>query len=691
MADITWELLVDWAKDSNPTDEAGKMVSFLVRRGRTSDVWGANAYTYVNPGEFDVELDNYDRRYDAFYNPAAVITDNFKESDYDTLLEEHIPDTVPIGSAWAKAGVTDDIAVVSYRASVAGGNDATYVIDSGLSDIYLTITVNLGEAVESSKIIFRYTDTDNYLYLNIDYINDEIKLISRTSGAETTLATKTATLAHSTDYAVTLYCESGIVNATVGGYAIGASGAAHTTATMIGIGAVALGATAATFDTLSVRPSSLYNYLKPHVLTRLRGTYNGVLYYLISGWERNITPMQSSQTIQRARFVGKDGIDWLAKQEAPHLALQTNYYVSDAILDMITEIDWPFSGTSGWIVGTSQLGIDTYLGSANIDNNGDALPYWWSDPEQSVMGEIRALSGAYNGNAFVAADGVFSYRPRLYSTPPVVTITGDIIGDKYQLPQPWDELYNSIRITAQPRQATASNTELWRLNYEPAIAAGETLTIWAKFNYLGKQCPASSVTTPASTTDYTAGSASGLTDKTAQVSIVITTYATEAKLDITNNDAAAVYLSLMKLRGTGIYNYSKVTATAEDTTSSNPTTGYGKSTFSLDSEWMQTTDDAASHAAYAKIVYANPRKVLFVIIEDMPDYQMAADLFDKVAVSIDDLDIDGNYILTYIEHQWSAEDCILRTKWRLTPSAEEIGVFWIVGESALGTETTLGW
>jgi hypothetical protein len=273
----------------------------------------------------------------------------------------------------------------------------------------------------------------------------------------------------------------------------------------------------------------------------------------------------------------------------------------------------------------------------------------------------------------------------------VLTISGDVIGDKLQIPQPWEELYNLIRITAMPRQATASNTELFRLNYEPVIAAGATLTIWAKYNYLGQDCPASSITEPVSGTDYTAGSTSGATDKNAQIAIVMTDYATEAKLAITNNDAAAVYLSLMKLRGTGIYNYSKVVSEAEDTDSSDPDTGYGKHSLAIGSEWIQTTDDAANHAGYAKLAYANPRKVLWVILEDMPEYQLAVDLFDKVAVDIAEQDIDANYIVTYIEHQWSADDCILRTKWRLTPSLQEISGFWVLGTSELGVDTYLGW
>ena len=428
---------------------------------------------------------------------------------------------------------------------------------------------------------------------------------------------------------------------------------------------------------------ALYGYIKPHRPFRLRATYAGVTYNVIAGWVRDIRPQENRSLV---RITGYDGIDWLKAQNVPQLDLQTDYAVTDAIVALLTAAGWPFVDTSGWVLGTSQLGIDTQLGSSVIEDAGDELPYWWGDPEKSIWQGICDLGRAFAGYPYVGADGVFAYKARGAASVAAMSVSQEELLRDIELLQPWDELRNDVRITGWPRQATAANTELWKLNYIPLIGAGETLTIWAEHNYEGDPCPASSITTPASTTDYTANTAEdgGGTDKTAQIAITPTVYATRTKLQITNNDAGAVYLTLIRLRGTGLYAYSPVTAQESDSSS---VSEYGRQTFRLGSPWLQKTDDINNHAEFAKSIFADPRKILFVRLVERPDYQLAPELFERVDVSIPHLEIDDDYQVTLIDHQWQAGRG-LTTTMRMEPAGAS---GWALGVSELGISTVLGW
>lgn len=427
----------------------------------------------------------------------------------------------------------------------------------------------------------------------------------------------------------------------------------------------------------------LYGYIKPHRMIRIKAVYDGKTYSVFAGWVRDIRPEADRNLVM---ISGYDGIDWLNSQHVLQLTLQTDYAVSQAISDLIGAAAWPFEDASGWVLGTSQLGVDTYLGSSIIENNGDELPYFWGDPEKTVWEQISDIAQAFAGNAFVARDGTFAYNDRSTPGNKVLSLTQSEILRDIEMLQPWDELRNDIRITGYPRQATAVNSELWKLNCVPLIGAGETLTIWAEHNFEGERCPASSITTPAATTDYTANTAadgSG-TDKTAQIAIIKTVYATMTKLMITNNDTVSVYLTLCKLRGTGLVAYSGVTVIDSDATSISE---YGKITLKLGSMWLQKTDDITNHASYAKGIYADPRKILRIRLVERPEMQLAAELFDQIDVVSAYLEVDDQYTLTFVEHSWIAKTGLISTM-RLEPT---VTAGWVLGVGELGISTVLGW
>ena len=252
---------------------------------------------------------------------------------------------------------------------------------------------------------------------------------------------------------------------------------------------------------------------------------------------------------------------------------------------------------------------------------------------------------------------------------------------------PWVEIKNDVRITCRPRKATTAGGEIYRLSDQPIIRNGIPLVIWAKYSDVGitnLPGPATTVIAPVSGTDYTGGSAVDLTDKTANITITVVTYATEAKITVENTDTADTYLTLFKLRGTLLVDPSTTKLTNEDATSQ---TNYQQQAFELDSLWMQEMVIAQCHANFACARLHEPTKATWCMIQERPDISLALDLFDLVHLEINALGIDGDYFLTYIEHTWRAGDALYsKLRFEPTPSTG----YWTF-TTQLGVTSILGW
>ena len=408
--------------------------------------------------------------------------------------------------------------------------------------------------------------------------------------------------------------------------------------------------------------SELDGNIRPNRPFLLQARYDGQVYNLIRGWMRNIIP----QGLEVAWLEGTDGMDWLNSHNAPDLAIQAAYTVAQAMAALLDGSGWDYQDTTGWTFPV-QLGITSTLGEAAIDDDSDTMAYWWSQPEKSVWQNLQELAQAWGGDIFVSADGTVCYRSRRQTGASVASIAQSQLLKDIEQTQPWTEIRNDIRITAWPRQATDAQTDLWQLNDIPAIAAGASLTIWAEYQYEGTRCPASSITTPVENTDYEANAEAGGggADKSAQIGIVMTDYATRAKLVITNNDAGTVYLTLMKLRGTGQYSFS---GTASQFSSAGSQAEFELHSFDISSIWLQTTANATTIGDFILYELAGPRQGFTVKIEQRPDVQFSVDLFQQITLTVAKLGINGlAYTVTQIVHDWAA-GCGVVTTWTLEPA-----------------------
>jgi hypothetical protein len=133
----------------------------------------------------------------------TTVSDSFTGSD-GTLLSAHTPET---GTAWTNAVGDGQI----QSNSAAGSTGSISVQESGLSPfgLWWGATVNLGAdgADRSCRLIYRYSDTSNYCYLEVwrasGGATTRLRIGKVVSGSDVPLATDTGLgFAASTDYAV---------------------------------------------------------------------------------------------------------------------------------------------------------------------------------------------------------------------------------------------------------------------------------------------------------------------------------------------------------------------------------------------------------------------------------------------------------------------------------------------------------
>lgn len=416
--------------------------------------------------------------------------------------------------------------------------------------------------------------------------------------------------------------------------------------------------------------SPLTGYILPNRTMKLSRNYGGINYPVFAGTLVDIRPEGFDQVTIRAM----DDLYFLNKQNCDNYALQTAVNVVDAIAILMNMADLAFEGTSGWTFSTT-LGITSFLGSTYIENNGDTIPYWWPNPDHSILRELHDIAAAFAATVFFAADGTFNYAIRNIPAGTRYSITQAELGKDIQLVQPWDELYNSIRIAAAPR-VSGDTAEMWRLGDASATILPEaTKTVWAEFAYNGERCPALEIITQ-DTSDYTASTA---------ITIVKTDYTTEAKLAITNDDTTSTCaLTMMRLRGVMLPAPNKTYIEDEDTAS---VVSYGKRSINIQSPWLQDSAVAEYYGDWLLPYASEVKRVLKARIMERPEYQFGAELMDKIAVTVAQKSISGNYLLGQIEHNWTPDQgCVSTLRLEPVPTTE----YWTFS-TLIGTTSKLGW
>ncbi len=270
-----------------------------------------------------------------------------------------------------------------------------------------------------------------------------------------------------------------------------------------------------------------------------------------------------------------------------------------------------------------------------LDTGLNVINFAWFQKDHTAGERIRKICESEGGFFYQDEMGILRFENRRHARNAphnayVWTIEPDDILS-------WEssemtKVINKCIVEANPRKVV-SLVEVWR-NFEATlIEHGETKEIWASF-----ENPVTSITTPVTAVDYEANLAEdgSSTDETAGVSIVITKFAKSAKLEVANASGGAVYMTLLRLRGTPAPVESEIRESFEDTASRDR---YGRGEFKIGNDFI---DDQSFAYYLAKAVvkrYKDPKKRIRITVRGIPHLQLQ----DRVRVKDKDTNAYTEY------------------------------------------------
>ena len=113
----------------------------------------------------------------------------------------------------------------------------------------------------------------------------------------------------------------------------------------------------------------------------------------------------------------------------------------------------------------------------------------------------------------------------------------------------------------------------------------------------------------------------------------------------------------------------------------------------LDLPWQQDYNTAVDFAGFLKGFLGSPNAFPTIIIENRPEIQFGLELYDRVTLQLDSLGIDQDFRVGKIKHKSKSDTCqLVSTEISFFPAYDTGGsLYWILGQSLLGSETYMGW
>jgi hypothetical protein len=298
--------------------------------------------------------------------------------------------------------------------------------------------------------------------------------------------------------------------------------------------------------------------------------------------------------------------------------------------------------------------------ATSLDTGEDTYDYAWFTG-QNALEAVQNICKASNGLCYADESGTLIFESRSHRSAHTSVYTCD--NDHYRMTYAYGErdIINRVTTTCSEK-SVAAPSELWRDWQVFYVPAGETVTRKAVF-----AGPASTITTPAATTDYTGNSDSGGggTNLTANISIVVTEYAESASLAVENTGAVGLYVTLLKLRGELLTFGDDGEYTAEDATSK---TSYGPREDSFDSDLLNDIGDAENRSRYILARHKAPVSEITLTLRPDDDAKLIAMLTwgisDRITVAEDQTAVDGDFYIEKIRHQ--IEPGFMETQWTLS-------------------------
>ena len=212
------------------------------------------------------------------------------------------------------------------------------------------------------------------------------------------------------------------------------------------------------------------------------------------------------------------------------------------------------------------------------DTSPDTYPYTLDsakDEATAILSEFQKLALSELAFIYQKANGtvVFESRIRRSKQGPTIDTFTDIAtlsGLRHGAAR--DDAISKVQLITHPRRVdTVDTTVLFKLANPFLVGASTTATILGPYRdptQESSRVGGTDMRTPVATTDYLANSQSdgSGTNLTPKVSLVVSFGGNGARIEITNSGTEPAYMTLLQLRGRGIYDFQNVVSEAADAT-----------------------------------------------------------------------------------------------------------------------------
>jgi len=342
---------------------------------------------------------------------------------------------------------------------------------------------------------------------------------------------------------------------------------------------------------------------------------------------KGLSDMVKENKVDRTvEFGGSDYLSYLRDLQMDSV-LYENYRTDQIVEEILIEAGF----------GSSQYVLDEGL---------NTIEFAWFNKDQTAGERIRQICESEEAHFFQDEEGILRFQNRRhYIVSPFTTIqkyihSGDILD--------WQVIddvgiYNSVVVSAKPREVYPTNVEVWKDGIIEEIPALGELTIWASMDN-----PIYSFVTPVATTDYVANSASdgSATNLTANISLTLTGFGDTAKIVISNSGGQKAYMTFLRLRGKPAIVTSEIYQKYEDNIS---ISRYGKRVLEVNNDFIDSDSFAYYLSRTLVSKYKDPLKRVRILVRGMPQFQLK----DKVSVYDRDLDTYKNYRIMRIQGIYS--------------------------------------
>lgn len=348
------------------------------------------------------------------------------------------------------------------------------------------------------------------------------------------------------------------------------------------------------------------------------------------------------------------------------------------------------------------------IGDRNLSTGLTTMTRWWTDQRAlSAMREVETTEGgfikedkdgsiAFEGRHFRLTDAKSTTSQKTFSDNPPATLPFLTITEEDPLPFIFNDFRADVTIYTVGAEAV-----LWTLAAtgadSPKVEPGVTAVFVA--SYPVPDSPTDDIAVDAwsalvENTDYEANSQAGGggDDKSGSLTVSVTKYSTTQLISITNNDSAAVFLTLLQAKGTPVSASDPVKRVASDATSQ---AAYEKRTWPSPTPFLPDVDEALEWCNSQLSLFKDPLALVAITYFASQDTNAFTAMNDLDLSHRITLDADGNAGLGIngaflIEAERHVIDSAFnhQVTYLLSPIESYAG-FWTLDVSKLDTETKL--